>query len=106
MSSEKVKHIVDNNPFAKDNEKENALLHITLLASNPKDDDLERINERAPQGEEISVTEDAVYHYCPGGYGRTRLNNNFLEKRLQVRATTRIWKTTNRLLEMTDQVSE
>src|SRR5690625_3429536 len=106
MSSEKLKHIVDNNPFAKDNEKENAFLHITFLASKPKDVDLEGITEEARQGEEISVTEDAVYHYCPCGYGRTRLNNNFLEKRPQVRATTINWKTTNRLLEMTDQVSE
>lgn len=106
MSSEKLKHIVDNNPFAKDNEKENAFLHVTFLASKPKDVDLEGITEKARLGEEISVTEDAVYLYCPGGYGRTRLNNNFLEKRLQVRATTRNWKTTNRLLEMTDQVSE
>src|SRR5690625_5535490 len=30
MSSEKLKHIVDNNPFAKDNEKENAFLHVRI----------------------------------------------------------------------------
>ena len=100
MSADKLRHIVNNNPFAKDNEKENSFLHVTFLASKPKNFDLDAIEEKARRGEEISVTEDAVYLYSPNGYGRTKLNNNFLEKKLQVRATTRNWKTTNVLLNM------
>lgn len=104
MSADKLKHIVDNNPFAKNNDK--PVLYVTFLASKPKNFDLNTIEEKARKGEEISVTEDAVYLYCPSGYGRTKLSNNFLEKKLQVKATTRNWKTTNVLLNMTHQASE
>lgn len=106
MSADNLNHVIDNNPFTKDYDKDKSFFYVTFLASKPKDFDLNAIEEKARNGEEIFVTEDAVYLYCPGGYGRTKLNNNFLEKKLQVRATTRNWKTTNVLLNMAHQASE
>ena len=41
-----------------------------------------------------------VYLYCPNGYGRTKLNNAIFEKKLKTVATTRNWKTINKLLEI------
>ena len=41
-----------------------------------------------------------VYLYLPNGYARTKLTNNIFEKKLKTTATTRNWKTTNKLLEM------
>jgi len=35
-----------------------------------------------------------------GRYGRAKMNNNFFENKLKVPATTRNWKTVNKLLEM------
>ena len=34
------------------------------------------------------------------GSAQTKLNNNFLENKLKVKATTRNWKTTNELLKL------
>ncbi len=42
--------------------------------------------------EQLKVEGREVYLYCPNGYGKTKLNNNFLEKKLKVFATTRNWK--------------
>jgi uncharacterized protein (DUF1697 family) len=39
------------------------------------------------------AADDAIYLHCPGGYGRTKLNNGAIEKALGVRATTRNWNT-------------
>jgi uncharacterized protein (DUF1697 family) len=41
-----------------------------------------------------------IYVYCPNGYGRTKINNSFFERKLKVRATTRNWKTVNALKEL------
>ena len=44
--------------------------------------------------------------YCPNGYGKTKLNNNYLESRLNVIATTRNWKTTNELFKIARHVNK
>ena len=59
------------------------------------------IINKKQQNEEIEFTTDAIYLYCPNGYGKTKLNNNFLENKLKVNATTRNWKTINELLNLT-----
>jgi len=40
------------------------------------------------------------YLHCPNGYGRTKLQNAFLERQLSVAATTRNWKTVTALAEL------
>jgi uncharacterized protein (DUF1697 family) len=44
-----------------------------------------------------------VYLHCPEGYGRTKLNNAFWERRLRVAATTRNWNTVTTLLQLADR---
>ena len=41
-----------------------------------------------------------VYLHCPGGYGETKLNNTYLERRLGTTATTRNWRTVTTLAEL------
>mgnify|MGYP001482856088 CR=1 FL=1 len=55
------------------------------------------LEEKKQGDEEILLVGNAVYLYCPHGYGRTKLTNNFLETKLKVIATTRNWKTVNEL---------
>ena len=50
--------------------------------------------------EEFILLGDVIYFYCPDGFGKTKLTNNFFENKLNVTATTRNWKTTNKLFEM------
>ena len=94
LNSKSLETIIEGNPFAKDPLKDNAFLHVTFLADTPLCVD-----------EEIEFTSNAVYLYCPNGYGKTKLNNNFLESRLKVKATTRNWKTTNELLKLARTVN-
>jgi len=51
-------------------------------------------------GEEVVFAENVAYLHYPNGYGRAKFSNNFLEAQLKIRATTRNWRTTTRLLEM------
>jgi uncharacterized protein (DUF1697 family) len=92
--------IIKHNPFAKDRQKDFSFLHVTFLADQPKEIDKKSIEEKKQHGEEIEYAKNAVYLYCPNGYGKTKLNNNFLESKLKVKATTRNWKTANELLKL------
>lgn len=95
-----LKNIIDGNPFAKDKTKDSSFLHITFLADPPKAFDKESIEHKKLINEEIEFTPNAIYLYCPNGYGKTKLNNNFFESKLNVNATTRNWKTANELLKL------
>jgi len=95
-----LKTIIEDNPLAKDSLKDASFLHITFLSDPPAKFDKESILAKRQPNEEIVFTSKAIYLYCPNGYGKTKLNNNFLESKLKVTATTRNWKTTNELLKL------
>ena len=74
-----MNRIVDNMPFAGvDTDK----LHVTFLSAVPEifpHDDFS--NARQPE-EKFANAKREIYVYCPRGYGRTKLNNNLIEKKL------------------------
>jgi len=100
LQAETLEKIIKNNPFVKDKQKDTSFLHVTFLADKPKEIDKISIENKKQQGEEIEYAENTIYLYCPNGYGNTKLNNNFLESKLKIKATTRNWKTTNELLKL------
>lgn len=90
--------IMARNPFLGN---ELRTMHVTLLAAQP---DAEKVAAlTSPKGEtaEFAVLDREVYLYCPDGYGRMKLTNAFLERRLGVSATTRNWNTITNLNAMT-----
>ena len=100
LSVDKLKYIIDNNPFLKDTNKDMAFLHVTFLSSKPDYYDPKVIEDKKQEGEDVFFTDDAVYLYCPNGYGRTKLTNNYLETKLKTGASTRNWKTMIELFKM------
>jgi uncharacterized protein (DUF1697 family) len=95
-----LKSIIENNPFAKDPQKDAAFFHISFLSRSPEAFSMEAILSKKLPHEEIIITPNAIYLYCPKGYGETKLSTNFLEKVLNVSATTRNWRTGNELLKL------
>lgn len=99
-TAEQLKQIVENNPFLKEADKEAAYWHITFLASPPNKSDWQSILDKKQSEEAIYLSEEAVYLYCPNGYGKTKLDNTFLEKKLKTKATTRNGKTCEELVKI------
>jgi len=104
LTIDKLKQVIDNNPFVQNPNKDQSFLHVTFLASKPDQNNFKTIEDKKQNGEEIFFTEIAVYLYCPNGYGKTKLSNNFLEAKLKVGATTRNWKTTNELFKIAERL--
>lgn len=93
LSSKAFVDILAANPFAGHPEKDTAYMHITFLAQTPQLFADDALQAKAAAGEVFHCSPRAVYLYCPGGYGNTRLNNNLIENKLKVSASTRNWKT-------------
>lgn len=72
-------------------------LHVTFLENPPEANKIALLKTKDHQGDQFQVVHDKVYLHCPKGYGRTKLTNNYLEKKLGETATTRNWRTLNKL---------
>lgn len=106
LTVDSFKNVIKKNPFANDASKDISFLHVTFLASIPEKYDFNPIEDKKAVNEEIEITNKAAYLFCPNGYGKTKLNNTFLEKQLGVDATTRNWKTVLKLQEISQNMAK
>jgi len=88
------------NPFAR-KEPEPTRLHVTFLADTPARAAVHELHAGDFAPDALHVKGKEVYLHTPQGYGRTKLNGPFFEKRLGVVATTRNWRTVTKLAELT-----
>lgn len=92
--------VVKNNPYLKKKNVDESKLHVTFLKEAPADNAVAELSKEKFGKEEFAIDGATVYVHCPAGYGKAKLNNNFFEERLGVDATTRNWKTVNKLHDM------
>lgn len=92
--------IVQANPFLKQAGIDLSKLHVTFLEQVPDPSAIEALSKLQSGSDEYRVLGQEVYLHCPNGYGRSKLTNTALEKKLQIGATTRNWKTVLQLYGM------
>jgi len=92
--------IFENNPFLQKRNEDITKLHVTLLAELPDSELVKTIKDFQHKADEFQIVGKNIYLFCPEGYGRTKLTNNFFERKLKVAATTRNWKTMTKLMEL------
>lgn len=95
-------NIVVNNPFQFEKLE---FLYITILKSSITENVVSAMQLNQWEEDKFIIYNNVVYVYCPNGYGRTRLNNNFFETRSKNWATTRNWKTITELLKLANTFS-
>jgi uncharacterized protein (DUF1697 family) len=94
-SKAQLRAVLAVNPFAR-RHVDPKTLHVTFLAGDPAPGAAEALTGRSGD-DRLTVIGHEAYLHCPGGYGRTKLNNTFLERRLGCPATTRNWRTVTAL---------
>lgn len=99
ITPDNINYVLNNNPFIK---KKNEIdkLYVTFLSEQPSEESIKKLNSIDYSPEEYIIKGKLVYLYVPNGYGKTKLNNNLFENKLKVEATTRNWKTINKLWEL------
>ena len=100
IGSSQLEHIYKQNPFLKAYPDNLDKQHITFLSSAPIADLIRQLDTLTYSPDEFAIVDNAVYLYCPQGYGNTKLTNIFFEKKLKVQATTRKLNTIHQLLNM------
>jgi uncharacterized protein (DUF1697 family) len=101
-----LKNVLEENPLKREDFKH---LYITFLSDVPSKNlitDLNRFIEVNMKGnsDKFFISKKEIYLFLPDGYGRTKLNNNFFEKKLGVSATTRNLKSVSKLFDIADSL--
>ena len=98
-STRELAKVVATNPFVAQG-ADPAHLHVTFLVEKPEPARVRDLPARALAPEQLAVRGREVYLHLPNGYGRTKLNNAFVEKQLGVTGTTRNWRTVTTLADL------
>lgn len=98
-NSIEIRNSIDKNPFYHKNADINKL-HLTFLKEQPSQENLAKVNSFNFEPDKFEIAGKDVFLYCDGKYHQTKLNNTFFEKKLNVGATTRNWKTVLKLFEL------
>lgn len=91
-TNDELESIIRNNPLLNEHDMDSDMLHITFFSAIPERGKLESLQIKKDEMEQFTLISREVYLYCPNGYGRTKLNNSTFERKLNVIATTRSWK--------------
>lgn len=99
-----LKNILDQNPLLQEIKDDITKLHISFLSKAPERQFLENIDNSGYLPDRFFIMERTIYLFCPNGYGKTKLSNNFFENKLKVSATTRNLRTLMELVKLCDQI--
>lgn len=95
-----IEQVLKDNPFVNERNEDITKLHVTFLAKEPEEENINKIKKLKYDPDEFIISGKGIYLFCPDGYGNTKLNNGFFEAKLKVAATTRNWKTVKELAAM------
>lgn len=92
--------ILEQNPYTDSEALERKEVYFVLLKNTPRGELVDAFQQLTFENEHFFITKDCVYLLCQNGYGKAKLNNNLIERKLMVEATTRNYRTMMKLLEM------
>ena len=99
-SHDELKSIFEKSPFTEPRDIENKQIYFALLKEPPKSELMEEFRKEKFPNEVFQLTEKCVYLNCLKGAGNAKLDNNLIERKLKVSATSRNYRTMAKLLEM------
>ncbi|SDN73260.1 Uncharacterized conserved protein, DUF1697 family [Paenibacillus sp. yr247] len=99
---EELRKVVELTPHKMINTEENEQRYITFLSQAATDAAIAKLESFQNDVDEFRVKGLTVYLLIRKNYGESKFNNNFLEKKLGVSATTRNWETVNKLIQLAE----
>src|SRR5690606_11914486 len=99
LSKSELEHIVQNNPFIQADvpiEK----VYCTLLERQADRERKEQLLQFKTEEEDFVFANSLLYFCYHNGYGKAKVTNSFVERKLKMQSTARNWKTMLKLLDM------
>src|SRR4029453_2199016 len=81
-TSKEIEQIVSDNPLVKKKGVDHSKLHVTFLSDAPPNAAVKALEPLATDRERLRILNREIYLYCPDRYGRTKLSNTAIEKKL------------------------
>ena len=97
ITAEDFKAIFKGSPFSGEKKDKS---YFTLLSESPSSDNIIIFKSFSFPDEEYHLGDNCIYSFSTISAARVKMNNNFMEKKLKVSATSRNYKTMAKLLEM------
>jgi uncharacterized protein (DUF1697 family) len=97
---EQLSKIISINPYNLEADILENKIYFVLLNSEPQIKYLESFKNEEFKNEEFFYYENCIYLKCNMGYGKAKLNNNLIERKLRLMATTRNYRTMNTLIDL------
>lgn len=89
-----------NNPFLKEKELDLKKLYVAFLSAELKPESINDLKMSQVKPDEACIDESRIYIKYAVGAGKTRLDQKYIEKKLNITATIRNWNTVSQLLTM------
>jgi len=99
-SPSELEYVLKHNPFLNDPGKDIKRMYVTFLSAVPSAAYIGQLDNINHSPEEFILEGQHIWFYSPDSYSNAKMNNNFFEGKLKVHATTRNWRTVNKLLEI------
>lgn len=94
---EELQQIFDNCPFHQQQKEKS---YFMMLFAEPNPELVSEISQISFPDEGFVIKPDCIYMFSNAGYGKSKLNNNFFERKLKESATARNYNTMVKLLSL------
>jgi uncharacterized protein (DUF1697 family) len=100
LSAQQIDNVASSNPLWPRSGGDGRFFHGTFLFDSIPPNNFAKLTLPAAGDERAVLVGNVVLLHCPNGYGKSKLNNSFFERKLGVSATTRNWSTVLALQEL------
>jgi uncharacterized protein (DUF1697 family) len=96
-TKQQLQKIFDDCPFP---EAKKVSSYFAILSHLPQENLVQKAYEKVYEKEEYKIINDCIYFYSDKGYGNAKFSLNYFERKLNVNATARNYKTMLKLLSL------
>lgn len=104
IGKEDLETCLTSNPFLKEKEVDTKKLYVSFVSMVLKEDRIHDLKISNIKPDEVHIDESRIYIKYDISPAKTRLDNNYIEKKLNVTSTIRNWNTVNKLLELFETI--
>lgn len=99
-TKKQLEYILLDSPYDNEDLISTNKTYFVLLFELPNEGLIKIFNSLNFKNEQFQVSEGCVHLLCENGYGKAKLNNNLIESKLKVIATTRNYRTLQKIIDL------
>jgi uncharacterized protein (DUF1697 family) len=100
VSKESLALCFKNNPYLKEKEVDLKKVYVSFVSKQLHSDAINELKISQFKPDEASIDSTRIYIKYEIGAGKTKLDNKYIEKKLNITSTIRNWNTVTKLLEL------